>query len=108
MTNDHQSITTPRRRMSDHKLEALANSAVLKLVQSFVTVIVIPLAAWVGLTVLDRLNTIEKTIQAGQITNATMELRVKALEDQSTQLKAAERLILIETELRVSKAAGRP
>lgn len=99
---------TPRRRMSDHKLDALANSAVLKLAQSFVTVIVIPLAAWVGLTVLDRLSTIEKTIQAGQITSATMELRMKAQEDRWSEVKPAERLIVLEHEMRGMKTTLRP
>lgn len=97
-----------RRRMSDHKLDALANSAVLKLVQSFVTVIVLPVAAWVGLTVLERLNTIEKAIQDSRISSATMEIRMATLENRWAELKPSERLIVIETELRELRTRNRP
>lgn len=90
----------PRRRMSDHKIDALANSAVFKIAQGFVTLIILPLIGWVGATVLDRLNSIEKSIQAAQITSATMELRVQALERRWDETKPGERLILLEHELK--------
>lgn len=66
--------------MSDHKLQALADSAVLKILQYVVTAIAIPLIGWAMSTVLDKLGRIDDAINRATTINATVELRLRAAE----------------------------
>lgn len=82
-----------RRRMSDHRLESLADSAVLKIAQYMITGIAVPLLLWSINTVLDRLAKIEAALNAAATQSATFELRVGALERAGIERDAAVKLL---------------
>lgn len=82
-----------RRRMSDHRLESLADSAVLKVAQYVITGIAVPLLLWSVNTVLDRLAKIESAFNAAATQSATFELRVGALERAGIERDAAVKLL---------------
>lgn len=69
-----------KRRMSDHKLQALADSAFLKVAQYAVTGIAIPLIGWGLSAVLDRLNSIDRSVNQFTTQAATTELRLQQVE----------------------------
>lgn len=81
-----------KRRMSDHhKLQALADSAFLKVAQYAVTGIAIPLIGWGLSAVLDRLNSIDRSVNQFTTQAATTELRLQQVEraqaEQGTALR---------------------
>ncbi len=79
--------------MSDHRLQNIADSAVLKVIQYVVTVIMVPVMGWAVLTVLDRIKSLEETIQKSNVTAATYEYRMVTLEKSVTQLTETNRLL---------------
>lgn len=79
--------------MSDHRLESLADSAVLKIAQYVVTGIAVPLLLWSVNTVLDRLTKIEAALNVAATQSATFELRVSALERAGLERDAAVKLL---------------
>jgi hypothetical protein len=89
----HAEYRPPRRRMSDHRLESLAESAVLKVAQYAVTAIAIPALAWFTNAVLDRLTKIETVINMATTQSATFELRVAALERAGIEREAAIKML---------------
>lgn len=106
------SLDRPRRRMTDHKLDTLANSALLRVLQFLVISIAAPLIGWMGSTILDRLNSIEAALAAGRVSNATMELRILDLETyrraaDERERNAAGRLLVLEHEVRTLRG-GKP
>lgn len=82
-----------RRRMSDHRLESLADSAILKVAQYVITGIAVPLILWSINTVLDRLAKIEMALNAAATQSATFELRVNALERVGIERDAAIKML---------------
>lgn len=79
--------------MSDHRLESLADSAVLKIAQYIITGIAVPLLLWSINTVLDRLAKIEAALNTAATQSATFELRVNALERVGVERDAAVKLL---------------
>lgn len=103
-TDDHQSRFRPRRRMSDAKVQAIADSPYLKVfayVMNFLLTISVALIAWGAGSILDRLAKIEGQLNAFTTANATIELRIKSLEDYRNAAESrgrtyADRLLLLE------------
>lgn len=62
------------------RVQWIAENAWLKVVQYVVTLVAVPLIAWAGGAVLDRLSAIEKSIHQFSTTTATTELRLQSLE----------------------------
>jgi hypothetical protein len=81
-----------RRRMREQKFEEIANSAVLKIFQYTITGVAIPLIGWSLSTVLDRLKTIEESINKATLQAATFELRTQTLERASIEQAALNKL----------------
>lgn len=79
--------------MSDHRLESLADSAVLKVAQYVVTGIAVPLLIWSVNTVLDRLTKIEATLNMASTQSAMFELRVNALERSGIERDATDKML---------------
>ena len=101
----------PHRRSTERKLEAIANSALLRVLQFVLTGVAVPLIGWSMGTVLDRLNGIEAQFGAWRVTSATTELRMlqteKALADVSASERTLrERVLALEFQLRMSAAQG--
>lgn len=91
-------------RTTEPRLEALANSALLKVLSNAVLLVAPPLIGWGMSTILDRLNTIDAALTASRVSSATTELRLLSLEKQrqdeaSISSRAAERLLKIEIEM---------
>lgn len=82
-----------RRRMSDHRLDQLADSALLKVFQYVVTAIAVPVIAWSLNAVLDRLSKIENALNITTTQSATFELRVAALERVGIERDAAVKML---------------
>jgi hypothetical protein len=81
------------RRMSDHKIQALAESAYLKVLQYAVTAIALPVVGWSLSTVLDRLNRIDEAINRQTTNAATVELRLQQIERGNSDRDVALRLL---------------
>lgn len=75
--------------MTDHKLQAVADSAWLKVVQYVVTGVAAPLLVWFMNATLARLEKIEASTSLATLQGATFELRIKALEAQGIERQAA-------------------
>lgn len=82
-----------RRRMSDHRLDQLADSAILKVFQYVVTAIAVPVIGWSLNAVLDRLAKIETALNVSATQFATFELRVAALERVGIERDAAIKML---------------
>lgn len=80
-------------RATDLKLRTLADSALLKVLQYIVTAVALPLVAWGGSTILDRLTKIEDALNRAATVSATFELRVQALERTGVEREAAIKLL---------------
>jgi len=72
----------PHRRVMDHKLDAIANSSLLRVIFSSLLMIALPLAGWAMSTMLDRLNKIEANQNAVQVGGAIVQVRMMDLEKQ--------------------------
>jgi uncharacterized membrane protein len=79
--------------MSDQRLQNIADSAVLKVIQYVITAIAVPVIGWATLTVLDRIKGLEETIAKGNVTNATYEYRMLSMEKSIAQLSETNRLL---------------
>lgn len=66
--------------MSEQKLQDLANSASLKLLQYLITIIMVPAMIWGVNGVLERLTKIEEAVRTADRNSATIELRIQNLE----------------------------
>lgn len=74
-----------RRSHVPPRVQDLADSAWLKLAQFAVTAVAIPLLAWAGTSVLDKLSAIDKTLAQMNTDRATTELRLQAVERETTR-----------------------
>lgn len=78
--------------MSEQRLQQLADSAILKVLQYIITGIAVPLIGYGLASIADRLAQIDRAVAAFTTTNATIELRVRALEntqaERTVQLRA--------------------
>jgi cell division protein FtsB len=81
------------RRMSDHKMQAIADSALLKVMQYAITGVAVPVMLWFGNSTLARLEKIETTTAVAAIQNATFEQRLKQLESSGYERQAAINLL---------------
>jgi len=93
------------RRSTEMKLESIANSALLKVIQYAITAIMVPGLFWMASALLDRMGKIEDAIQRNNTVAATNELRMGNLEraqsEKDSQLKIlSEKTIILEYELR--------
>jgi hypothetical protein len=101
-------LEKPRRRMADHKLEAVANSALLRVLQYAITGIALPVIGYGMTSILDRLGKFEEAVNKANQINATVELRLTNSErsnfERDTQLKLlTEASIRHEIEIRALK-----
>ena len=78
---DHE----PRRRIS---ASDLADSSLIKILQPIIIAILVPLVAWGGNKVLDRMDKLEAAIYTNNNTTSGYEFRMKALEASLTKLEA--------------------
>lgn len=78
---------TYKRRMSDERLQVIADSALLKVIQYAITGIAIPLVIWGANTILERLGSIEKSLQKSDTISATYELRLLNIERATQESK---------------------
>lgn len=85
----------PHRRAGERKLDAIANSALLRVAQLVITFVItsiaVPLIGWGLSTALDRLNSIEAQFQAQRVSSATTELRILTTERSLAEARSAER-----------------
>lgn len=89
--------TRSRRKMSDHRLQQLADSAAMKILQAAVTTIAIPLMGWGLSAVLDRLTAIERSVNQFSTQAATTELRLQQAERTIADLAGMLRAVQIES-----------
>lgn len=82
-------------RTAEPRLEAIANSAILRVFMGVVLIVAPPMIGWGMSTILDRLNAIEASLNAGRVNSATTELRLLSLEN----VRANERLLKVEFEV---------
>lgn len=90
----------------DRKLQSLADSATLRVLQYLVTVVMVPAMLWSVSNVMARLDRIETAINAGNTLDATVELRLANVEDQQTsanQQRDALKVTTIDHEYRVKR-----
>ena len=93
------------RRSTEMKLESIANSALLKVIQYAITAVMVPGLFWMASALLDRMAKIEDAIQKNNTVAATNELRMGTLErsqsERDAQIKTlSEKAIIFEYELR--------
>jgi len=109
------SDTTPSefdRLQRKARLQEVANSYVLKLLQYAITAIAVPAIGWSMSTLLERVGKIESSIQSNLTSNATYELRMQWVEQTSREkdLKIQslnEKVIGHEFEIRNLRAGGK-
>jgi len=94
--------------MADTRLQQIADSALLKVLQFAVTTIMVPAAAWFGGNLMDRLAKIEAALAAANTDKATFELRLQSLERgaearQSSLVLLNEKVVRQEYEIRALK-----
>lgn len=77
------------------RLEAIANSALLKILSNGVLIVSPPLLLWGMSMILTKLDVLDKAVNESYINKATTELRMKAQED----VRANERLLKAEFEI---------
>lgn len=82
-----------RRRMSDQRLQNLADSPWLKVLQMMLMGILFPLLFWALNRVTDRLDAIDAAINRYATRDATTELRLQSLERSNDDLASALRLL---------------
>lgn len=75
--------------MSDHKLQAVADSAILKVLQYVVTAVAVPGLVWFGNRTLAELDAVKAATQLATLQSATFELRIKQLEAVGIERQAA-------------------
>lgn len=93
------------RRSTEQKLENIANSALLKVIQYAITAIMIPGLFLMANALLERMDKIEEAIQKNNTVAATNELRMGNLErsqyERDAQMKTlSEKTIIMEYELK--------
>lgn len=101
------------RRMTEQRLDNIANSSILKLLQYVITGVMVPFFIWLSGALLDRLTKVEEAIQKNNTTTATNELRMSNLEraqaDRDAQVKVLqEKAIIMDMELRSLKQMPGP
>ena len=101
-SNTHSGALDPhgqlfKRRMSDERLQHIADSAILKILQYAITAIAIPLIGGSISVVLDRMTALEKAIQKNDTTAATYELRLQTLERAQIERDTSIRLLTEKT-----------
>lgn len=98
-----------RRRMSEQKLQSLADSALLKVLQYLITAIFVPLSFMALSMVLNRISALEDALNKSASTTATYELRLQTLEraqaERDTTIRLlTEKSIVTEYEVRSLKS----
>lgn len=83
----------PAHPPSEHRLQQLADSAILKVIQYAITGIAVPLIGYGLNSIADRLSNIDRTVAAFNTTTATTELRIRSLETLSAERSAALRAV---------------
>jgi chlorite dismutase len=75
--------------MTDQKLQAVADSAWLKVAQYAITGVALPMVLWFGARALDDLEKIKGAMNTHALHQATTELRLQALEKSAIDRDAA-------------------
>ena len=86
-----------RRRVSEQKLQSLADSALLKVLQYIMTAVFVPLSFWALNAVLTRLQSVEDAVNKNNLATATVELRLQALERAQNERDTTLRLLTEKT-----------
>lgn len=82
----------PKRRTSDIKIQAIADSAVLKVLSYVVTALLIPFGGWFCSSLLDEVKDIKRQLGVYQVDKATVDLRLLALEKYRAEAEQRGRL----------------
>lgn len=82
-----------RRRMSDHKIQQLAENVYLRAAANVVGPVALAVLTFVGKGALDKLDRVEQAMQEQAMNKATTELRVVALERSNADTAAAIKLL---------------
>lgn len=101
-----------RRRVSEQKLQSIADSAILKVLQYILTAVFVPLSFMALNAVLGRLQSVEDAINKNNTAAATYELRLQSLERAQNERDTTLRLLTEKTlgneyEIRALKATPR-
>lgn len=101
------SLDSPHRRRGEMRLEAIANSALLKILQFLLTGIALPAALWGINAVITRMDSFEQKFIALDKESATKELRLLQTEKTTAEMVAAnqtlrERVLALEFQLRMT------
>lgn len=98
---------------AEPRLQQLADSAALKLLQFAVTGVMIPFAVWFGSNLVDWMHKIDAVLAAQATQSATFELRMQTQERSTSEMRAAislltDRVTRQEYELRRLDERGKP
>jgi len=83
--------------MSDPKLQQIADSALLRVLQYVVTAVAMPLCIYVGGRVIDQLDRIQTSVIKSERDGAMVELRLQALERSNVERDTTMRLLTEKT-----------
>lgn len=76
------------RRSGEQRLDSLANSTVLKVLQSLITVVLFPIIAWVGSSMVDKMGKMEDSLNTLKSNTGVTELRIINLEREKSEMVA--------------------
>ena len=81
------------RRHTDQRLDLMANSSLLRVLQYLITGIMVPLALLFMNSAMTRLSKIEEAVQSADSNKATVELRLQTMERAQLQLTTTIQLL---------------
>lgn len=76
------------RRAGEQRLDNLANSTVLKLLQNLITVVLFPIIAWVGSSMVDKMGKMEESLNTLKSNRDVTEIRMLTLEREKSEMVA--------------------
>lgn len=83
----------PPQHGGEHRLQQLADSAILKVIQYAITGIAVPLIGYGLNSIADRLSNIDRAVASFNTTAATTELRIRNLETLSAERSSSLRSV---------------
>jgi hypothetical protein len=81
------------RRVSERRIDRIAESSLLKVLQFVVVALFVPFAVWFGARTLSDIDDVKRAVNLSTIQSATFELRVQQLEKAGIETSAAIRML---------------
>lgn len=76
------------RRSGEQRLDNLANSTVLKVLQSLITVVLFPIITWIGSSMVDKMGKMEDSLNTLKSNRDVTEIRMLTLEREKSEMVA--------------------